>query len=294
VSKISLIINGSRKLKSETKEVIQRLHNLADFEVEELPSEFSGHSIELARNASKGSNVVIAVGGDGTANEVVNGILAANSDCSFGIIPNGTGNDFLYSTGGFDPDSFIQSVKERRSRKVDVGVVKYEASKKYFLNVADIGFGATVIEKMNSQRKNGFGGGASYGVAILRTFLTNKKRKIDLRIDGKDFSSKALMITFCNGSTFGNGLVIHPGAKIDDGRLSMTVIGDVTLFEYLRNLKNLKRGLRIDHKEVHYFDAYKIEIIDIPQGVSLEGDGELFEDGFKEISILPARINLLN
>lgn len=292
MTKVTFIINGSRKLNKTALDIISELRNNAGFEIVELTSEYGGHSKELAEWAAKVSDIIIAVGGDGTAHEVINGILNSGEDVLFGIIPSGTGNDFLRSTSGFSQNKLLEAVRTKSYRQIDVGEMSNGTEKRYFLNIADVGFGAKVIEKMNRQRKNGLKGKLSYSLAIVRTFLSYKKEVISIEADDFSYSGKALMVAFCNGSTFGHGLTINPGAKIDSGELALTIIGDVSLYEYVKNLGRLKKGHPINHPEVQYATVSTLKIK--ANKSCLEADGEYCGANISQIRVIPGVIKLLN
>ena len=134
----------------------------------------------------------------------------------------------------------------------------------------------------------------SYSLAIIRAFFAYRKPHIKIVGDDFEFEGKVLMIAFCNGRTFGYGLTINPDADLRNGKLNITVIGNVSLFTYLRKLGALKKGNKIIHPEAHYFESKSIEISKIESNVWTEGDGELFGTNLKRVSILPSRIKLIS
>jgi len=254
-----------------------------------------GDASEIARRVSGKSDVIIAVGGDGTCNEVLNGLmLESNPEIVFGVIPNGTGNDFARNFAPFDPPAFVQAIIESSTMLIDIGKIHFEKNSKYFLNVADIGFGACVIETMNRQRKSRVTGKLSYSLAIIRTFFTYRKPVLRVFNTDFEFEGKALMIVFSNGSTFGNGLQIYPDAKLDSGKLGLIVIGDVSLMEYAKNLGNLKKGRRIDHPQVKYFEFEKISVSTVNKDLWVEMDGEIAGRSSITVEVLPKALKIVN
>jgi YegS/Rv2252/BmrU family lipid kinase len=236
------------------------------------------------------ADFVIAAGGDGTAHEVVNGI--AGSDVIFGIIPCGTGNDFMRSTSPFSIEQFTEAILQSLNTPIDLGRIDFENSHIYFLNIADIGFGAEVVSTMDRQRQKGIKGKFSYSLAILRTFFTYRKTLLEVQSDDFHFNSEVLMIAFCNGKALGHGLTIHPDADIQDGKLAVTKIGDVSLLTYLRNLPKLKKGTLINHREVDYWKTNKVNI-NSNSSFHIEADGELYMKSVQAVSIQPKAINFL-
>lgn len=292
---ITLIIHGHRKLSGKTLETIELMSSDPMLTVEKQLTQSPGDACEIARNASKRSDVVIAVGGDGTCNEVINGLMATpNPKTVFGVIPNGTGNDFVRNFPAFDPHNFVSSILEGKTKLIDLGRINFEKdSPRYFLNVADIGFGASVIEIMNRQRLKGIGGKFSYNLAIVRAFLRYRKPILKVATDDFEFEGKSLMIVFSNGTTFGSGLQIYPEGKLDSGKLGLAVIGDVSLFEYAKNLKNLKEGRKIDHPEVKYHEFEKIHVTTSEKDLCVETDGELAGRSSITVEVLPRSLNVI-
>ena len=292
--KVTIIINGKRSLKRDAKLVIEQLQSLADLKVIIQKTQGPKEAIELARKAANTSNIIISVGGDGTNNEVLNGImLSENPHIPLALLPNGTGNDFMKMLPDFRIDDFIEAVKQCRINSVDCGVLLSEDKKIYFLNIADVGFGAEVVRIMDDQRKKNMGGKFSYSVAIVRAFFNFRKPKIRLSFNGKMIESKLLMTVFANGSNFGHGIGIYPDASLSSGKLGLTIIGNINLMTYVKYLKKLKRGVKIEHPEVQYssFENLSIELIE--GKMNTEADGEFIQDKIVEVRVLPKAVNLI-
>ena len=293
--KIAFIVNGSRKLSPPAYRAIELVGKSKLLAAEVYKTTRAKEATLIAERIADKYEILVAVGGDGTCNEVVQGIMISkNQAVRFGIIPNGTGNDFMQMLPPFEPKSFVKALESMQSKPIDIGAAEFGDSRKFFLNISDIGFGAEVVRRMNRQRKLGVGGKVSYAVAILRTFLSYRKKRIRLVSNEFEFEGKFLLIAFCNGHTFGHGLTIHPGAEIDNGRLGITVIGDVSLLEYIRNLKNLKSGKRIQHKEVQYHSVKSIKVESSGTNCWMEGDGELMGIGLKSVEVVEQAIQLIH
>lgn len=291
---IAFIINSTRKLSKFAKEVLALVEASTVLNGKLYYTTYAKHAESIAKEIIGTFDVLVAIGGDGTFNEVINGLNAVNNKAvKFAIIPNGTGNDFSKMISIKSPNDFLTKIMNDSFQKIDLGMVDLKEKKKLFINIADIGFGAKVVEVLNRQRAKGFGGKMSYAIAILKTFILHKKAHIEIQSKEFTYKGKFLMVAFCNGSTFGHGLVIHPNAKINDGKLGVTIIGDVSLISYLLNLKSLKKGRPIKHDKVHYFETEKanLKIDGFKQWI--EGDGELFGSDVNTISIMPNAIKLL-
>jgi diacylglycerol kinase (ATP) len=292
---VTLIIHGHRKISEKSAETIALLENESMLIVKKKITKGPGDATEIAHHANSTSDIIIAVGGDGTCNEVINGLMIKpNSKIIFGVIPNGTGNDFVRNFPPFDPYTFVTAIVDASIQSIDLGKLTFGKATRYFLNVADIGFGAKVIDTMNKQRRAGIGGRMSYNLAIIRTFFTFRKPIMKVKGDGFEFEGKSLMIIFSNGTTFGHGLQIHPEAKLDSGKLGLAVIGKVSLIEYARNLKNLTEGRKIIHPEVHYHDFEKIDVSCSDKNMMVETDGEIAGRSTITVEVIPRTLHIVS
>jgi YegS/Rv2252/BmrU family lipid kinase len=293
--KIAFIINGTRKLTPEVIAVLATCENDIDFQIHQFVTTIPKEGIDFAYNcAEEKFDFIVAVGGDGTVNEVVNGMMMSDSSASIlAVIPNGTGNDFYRSTKMiFDQSKFIAAIKNRNIAPIDIAKVETPNRKVYFVNIADVGFGGKVVEILEKQRRF-IGGKGSYAIAILRAFISYKRPILSIRTDDFNYQGSVLMVAICNGTIFGDGLTINPFAKIDDGKLNITLLGKVKLLDYIRNLKNLKSGKVINHPEAKYLETEKIEIKVSKGKVSSELDGEFLDEGNQMISVVKGGIKIL-
>ena len=294
--KVAFIINGSRKLNKENQEVIYHCVNHNALLVEQKVTEYPGHATELAKEYTKSkTHIIIAVGGDGTANEVINGIMYFSTDERpiFYVLANGTANDFVRGElQYFTINNFLQSLCAQKNKSIDIGLVSINEKSNYFLNIADAGIGGKVVQILDSQRKY-FGGKFSYFSAILRGFLWYKKPNVSIKMNDIEMNGPLLMMAVCNGKMFGDGLIIAPEAKIDDGFLNVSLFSKVSIIDYLRNLSRLKSGIKLVHEEVSYFKCQKVELKVKEGELFTETDGELFESGDVTFEIIPKAIRLL-
>ena len=265
-----------------------------NLQVKIVKTKYEKHAIEIAKKEADIADVLVAVGGDGTCNEVLQGIrMSGNHDVCLAIIPNGTGNDFFKMLTPLSEKAFIDKLVERQPKRIDIGMTSFQSKTAPFLNIADLGFGAKVVEIMNKQRRLGIGGKLSYAMAILRSFFIYKKSQILIKGDDFEYNGKVLMVAFCNGSTFGHGIVINPDATLDNGNLCLTVIGDVSLITYIRKLSKLKQGIKITHPKIHYFKSTNTRIIESDMTQVVEGDGELLGKSVAEIYVLKSALNII-
>lgn len=292
--KIGVIINGSVSLKKKASSALQLLENSPVIDVEIRKTTAPGEAISIAKNLAGVKQAIIAIGGDGTCNEVLNGwYIAANDNCAFGIIPSGTGNDFIRMLPEFDPQKFVLAVEQLDIQLIDFGVAKFATEEKAFLNIADVGFGAKVVALMDKQRKQGLRGKMSYSLAIARAFLGYRKREIVLKWNNKEQRKKVLMIAFCNGCQFGHGLTIYPYGELTNESLGITLIGDVSLRTYVSKLKYLKKGIPIDHPELIYDSTTEIDFCEVPADFYMELDGEICYEKVESIRVIPGSLPLI-
>ncbi|MEN9399806.1 MAG: hypothetical protein RL632_907 [Bacteroidota bacterium] len=291
---IAFIINGARPLKKSIQSIIDACEADSNFQISYGKTSREKEACDLATNFSnEGIDLIVAVGGDGTVNEVMNGLMRAERKAHLAIIPNGTGNDFYRSAfNNTTHGDFLSALKNPRWMSVDVGKVQSALGPQYFLNIADVGFGAAVVEILNKQRKY-LGGKASYALAILRTFLGFKTPELTIESPSMSYTGPVFMIAFCNGDMFGDGLYIHPGAKVNDGQLNVTLLKRIGLMDYVRNLKNLKTGKRINHPEAFYFVENELKISIFKGKAVTETDGEHIPSAEINVTIVPSALELL-
>lgn len=238
--------------------------------------------------------IVVCVGGDGTCNEVLNGIiLSKKQNVGLVVLPDGTGNDFVRSTKPIT-DEIVGRILNNSGEMIDIGKVSSkQGANRYFLNIAGFGLDGKVVEIMDRQRANGFGGGMSYSSAIIRAFFSFRKSNIKLLSDDFEYQGKALLVAFCNGSTYGNGLVISPDSKVNDTKMEVCVFGDLTVWHYIKYLGKIKRGIKIDHPEVFYFSGNEVSVSsDKALAGQLDGEYHTFDDA--KVELVPTRIRLIN
>lgn len=292
--RVGFIVNGAKKQSEQAVKTIALAEQSTRLETEVVSTEYSKHAIELAKEWSNSKHVLVAVGGDGTCNEVLNGWHQIKPDCcAIGILPDGTGNDFQRMLNPFDPKVFVYNLEALNVKHVDYGLVETVGGERAFLNIADLGFGAKVVQLLEKQRNRGMRGKFSYSMAIFRAFLSYRKKKVQLRLNDENWEGKALLIAFCNGSDFGYGLTIHPEASLNSGNLGITIVGDVSLLTYASKLKDLKNGRHIQHRKLTYRAASSIEFQELHPAIRMEVDGELVTDSVKGLKVLSAELPLI-
>ena len=258
-----------------------------------------GHAIELAKAAvADGYRYMVAVGGDGTVNEVANGILhsADASSMDLGIISTGTGSDFARSAG--IPRHYVSAcscLTSSRRFLIDVGVVEFqskgESSRRFFVNAAGIGFDAAAVEATERLPKY-FGGTIPYLVGLLRTLLGYRNKSVVLRIGDKSEKARILSVVVSNGSYIGGGMHVAPEASLNDSLLDVVVIGDIGKFDLLKSLPMVYKGTHGNHTKVSIEKATKITV-ESSERVLVHADGELLGEGPASFWLIPAALSIV-
>ena len=246
-------------------------------------TERQGHATEIAREAAPRCERVVVLGGDGTLNEVVNGLMAddqpSNSSAFLGIIRYGTGGDFARGLG--IPKSLegaVDRLATGQPREVDIGKVTFRRPEggegvRYFINEGEIGMGAAVCEAVNRSSK-GLGGSLSFMRAILSTMLRYPNQTVRLSLDGAPAESMLINnVWLANGRYSGGGIKSAPRAILDDGLLDVVIVKGGNLVTKLVGIPALRSGAFIRSKNVDYRTAARIAAeSDAPVPIEVEGE----------------------
>ena len=245
-----------------------------------------GDAERLAGDAAAGGHDrVIAIGGDGTVQEVVNGLIDGGASSSLGIVPLGSGNDLARSLGLPSDDAEAWRVAVgRHTRTLDVARARNgDGMERWFASAGGIGFDAQVAAAMVSLGRWQFGR-VGYLVTTLAELRRFSNRRIELRIDGRTSTHDVLLVAIANGAFYGGGMRIAPSARPDDGLLDVCVVGDISRLTAIRQLPNLYRGTHVDHPQVSMHVGRSIDV-DGERGTWIHLDGEPFGS-------LPLRVSL--
>ena len=278
---------------------IRRLLKQVGLSFDHVYTEGIGHAVELARVAAgDGYQYVVAVGGDGTVNEVANGLLHAEEPhgTALGIISTGTGSDFARSLG--IPRHYASACSflagSRRSL-IDVGVVEYQHQgqtwRRFFVNGAGVGFDAATVAATERLPKY-LGGTVPYLTGLLRTLFGYRNKPVVIRLGDKVESARILSVVVANGSYFGGGMHVAPEASLSDSLLDVVVIGDIGKLELLKALPMVYKGTHGRHPKVKMGKAARITV-ESSEPVLVQADGELLGEGPASFWLMPAALNVL-
>lgn len=267
-------------------------------------TEYPGHAIQLTQQAvTDGYDYIIASGGDGTVNEVINGLMLAKKagfgNAGMGVITVGRGNDFAYSMGipaGWEACCHL--IAKNLTREIDIGLVTGGdfPEGRYFGNGVGIGFDAVVgFIAVKLKPLSGF---LSYIVAALETiFLYYKAPLVRIELDGAETINQAsLMVSIMNGRRLGGGFMLAPNGLADDDKFDLNIVEQASKFQNLLLMLRYIQGKQAGHPKIKLCQANKVTVTAIEGVLPAHADGEtLCKEGSRlDIEILPRQINLIS
>lgn len=280
----------------------------ADLPFDLITTHARGGATELAYQLiERGYDQIIAVGGDGTINEIVNGIIGFRESNSAGdeqlpalaLIPLGTGSDFAKALNDFIPndiDGAVRRIAAERRHSVDVGRITVEAGSqevsRYFINGLGMGLDAQVaVESLKLTKLKGF---SVYLVAIIRALARYKAQTMTVRFDDYEVRRKLLFASVANGVCQGGGFWITPDARIDDGMLDLCMIDNMRLDQIIRHIPHLMEGT---HTQLRQATMGRARHVTVTTGapIPVATDGEVIATDARrvEVEVLPHTIEIL-
>lgn len=266
-------------------------------------TEAKEHAISITlEHIHQGFRHFIVIGGDGTLNEVVNGIFlqeeVSSKEFKLAMIPVGTGNDWCRSFEiPFKYKQAIKLIKKQKTRWQDVGLVQFYNSEtpkhRYFVNVAGMGYDAIVAAKTNKDKEQGKGGTFLYLKNLFTSLLFYKHTQTTLKVDqDQTYKNKTFSLSVGIGKYNGGGMKQLPHAEVNDGLFDVTLIKKLGKFTVLKEVKNLYDGSFIHHPKVETFRGKKLMIESLPQ-ISLEVDGESLGHSPFQFEIIPSSLQVV-
>jgi YegS/Rv2252/BmrU family lipid kinase len=258
---------------------IFRRATVAGLEGEALLSERPGHLAELAREAALAdAALLVVVGGDGSVNEVANGLVGLPRVPELAVVPQGTGWDFVRTYGiPRKLDDALRVVTAGVARTIDAGRVAYRAwdghdAEAVFANVASAGMSGAIAKRANETTKV-LGGKASYLLATFAVFAGWSASELRLTVDGERRAARMFDVIVGNGRFFGGGMEIVPEAAPDDGLFDVLTIGDITKRDLLLTMPKIYRGTHLPHPKAELLRG-RVVTVDADEPVPIQLDGE--------------------
>jgi YegS/Rv2252/BmrU family lipid kinase len=237
-----------------------------------------------------GATLVVAVGGDGTLNEVANGVVRAGGAAEIATIPLGTGMDFGRTYG--IPTRFDDAVRvalDGRTRTIDLGRVAYRewsggSAERYYLNVGSVGMSAAVAQRANGMSK-ALGGKATFFYALARVFFEWENTVVTVELDDVRREARMHDVIVANGRWHGGAMLLAPDAEPDDGLFDVVLIGDVTKRDFVTTAPKIYKGTYLAHPKVELLHSRTVAV-EAPERLPIEVDGE-------QVGTTPARFEIV-
>lgn len=267
--------------KGKTLKAVDRIKKVCEEEnldYEIYFTEYPKDATKIARKYRFTKNIIYSVGGDGTLNEVLNGIVGTKN--LLGVIPAGSGNDFYKTLSKIDEEYPV----------IDIGKV----NDRYFINIISIGIDAEVANNVSLMKKRKVPTNQIYNASLIYTFFKYKYKDIELSIDEKEQKKgKYTILTICNGQVYGGGYKIAPSAKLTDGYFDVYYVEKVNKPQLPSLINMLKQGIHEKHNKVHKSQATKIKF-KCDKELVCNIDGEIMTAKKFNVKIIPNAITIYN
>lgn len=305
MQKYCLIVNPLAGRGSALKAIpeIESILNGLELDYDIILTEYPGHAIELAKEAgANGYQTVVSVGGDGTANEVINGLMqdanAGNLSANLAVLPVGRGNDFSYGMGvPQDLEEACKALAVAKTRPIDVGLVKggdYPEGR-YFGNGVGIGFD-TIVGFEAAKLPKFISGIPAYLIAAVKTiFLYFRAPMLRVELDDEVIEQPCLLVSLMNGRRMGGSFMFAPESEQDDGFLNLCIVEGVSRREILKIFPKVMNGTQGEHEAVKMPLSQHVKITAVSGSLPVHADGEtICEAGTKlEVSILKQQLQMI-
>jgi YegS/Rv2252/BmrU family lipid kinase len=263
-----------------------------------VQTEGKGHAVELTREAViAGYGMVIAVGGDGTLNEVVNGLVESGGgrETVLGILNTGTACDFArFLKIPRDYHQACLRLVDPLKTPADVGMVECRKEeqpiRRYFISAAGLGFDGEVVGVAEKWPRV-LHGATSYFMGILESFSTYHNKDIQLHLDDTTEDIRICNVVIANGGFYASGMRLAPDADLSDGLFEVLIVGDLNKLEMLQTAPQAYLGTHIKHHKVRLEKAAQV-IIESSDRILIQADGELVGEGPAKFRVLPSALNI--
>ncbi|MCI0490428.1 MAG: diacylglycerol kinase family lipid kinase [Blastocatellia bacterium] len=262
----------------------------------------AGEAAQMTREAlASGTSRVIAVGGDGTLNEIVNGYLDSagrpiNPDASIALLPSGTGSDFCRSLGFKTRSCAVRAILSPNARSIDAACCEFKDgdgrdTSRFFINLASFGLGGDTVSLVNRWRgrlPGWIGGRARYLAAAVRALARYRNIPVLVRLDGeRDIRIDSNLIVVANGRFAGGGMMLAPHARFDDGLFDLIFADSTTRLDVIRELPRIRRGGHLNNPKVMELRAREVSIYS-DEPLAIDIDGEIAGYTPARLTVLPS------
>ncbi|PKM96359.1 MAG: diacylglycerol kinase [Firmicutes bacterium HGW-Firmicutes-1] len=240
-----------------------------------LVTSYKGHATELAKTYARQHTIIYSLGGDGTLNEIINGVLQSKyySETIVAAVPCGSGNDFIKGiTNIKDPVEILKRYQKQKLKVIDLGKI----NDRYYTNIASIGFDALVVHQAEKYKRIPMVSGEfSYLISIFRNLIRLKDYSVFISVDNQSIMKKRILfITMANGRYYGGGMQPAPKALLDDGELDFGIIAKVSRMKALILLPRFINGKHESLDEVSVCRGKKL-MVKSEQAMPINIDGEI-------------------
>ncbi len=281
-------------------EIRQKLaHRHLDYEL--IETSHPWHAAELARQAvAEGVEVVAAAGGDGTSNEVINGLMAERQTGrrlpKLAVLPIGRGNDFAFSMGApVDLGQSISALEQMETRTIDIGYLGGGnfPEGRFFGNGVGIGF--DTITGLEADRLPYITGFLTYLMAAIRTIFVMKAPTVEIELDGEKWAQPSMLVSIMNGKRLGGGFWTAPHGQGDDGLFDLCIANEVTRLQMFALIPRFLMGTQASHPAIRMTRSRKVKVTALKGSLAAHADGELISRACPQLAleILPAQLELV-
>lgn len=295
------IINPTAGKVDRTKEIREQIHSLTTTDPVEIHlTRSQGEAEHLARTVAQSGDEarVYACGGDGTANEVLTGI-AGYSNCALGIIPIGSGNDFVRCFEPLTREEFlnVEAMVNGEEKSIDL----IECQGKYSMNVFSVGFDCAVAKNVDRfKRIPHVSGSLAYKMSIVYCLFSKRKHPVKIYLDGKEFEGadykKTTLLAVCaNGKYYGGGIKAAPESILDDGLMDFIHVNTLSVLKFVSMVGKYTKGLHLNNPKFSFITFKRCKKIkfEAETPIDVNFDGEIFEMTNPEITILPKALRII-
>lgn len=300
MKRVAFIVNS---LSSHAERVLQEIEqarkDFPDLEIEVKPTKAAGDSFRFAYNRTRSQfDAIISCGGDGTMNEVLNGILGFPSEKKpvIGVHGSGNANDFLRTFPEHDARELLTLVQEGKSTLIDCGRLDYLTRQRFFLNSSSAGLGALVHRDVQGRRKN-LPPKLNYSIATAKWLMRFKPAGVKVELNDETITDDFKIIIIGQGVYTGMGLGLSPQARLDNGLLAVTLVRNAGIQKFLKHYGQMQRAKVVPDPAASYHEAGNVKLTVLNGQLPVETDGEYFqileEGNTIEFTVVPQHVTIL-